>query len=67
MKKNIVGHMTMPKPSKKTVWRRLDLIPRLLCLLLALIIWLFVSNINANDPQPQNEVSEQVTVQDVSL
>lgn len=67
MKKNIVGHMMMPKSSPKTIWKRLDLFPRLLCLLLALIIWLFVSNINAKETQPHEEVSEQVTVQDISL
>ena len=45
MKKNIIGHMLAPKSTKRAKWQRLDLLPRLLCLLLAFIIWLLVVNV----------------------
>lgn len=41
--KNVVGHMTTPKHFSKGWFRKLDLLPRLLCLLLAAVIWLCVS------------------------
>ena len=59
MKKNIVGHMMAPKVSKKTLWKRLDLIPRLLCLLLALLVWLLVANAK-NDEKPADNGADQV-------
>lgn len=46
MKKNIVGHMKMSAVSPKTRFRRLDILPRVLCLLLAFLIWLTVTNVN---------------------
>lgn len=58
MKKNIVGHMMTPKVSKKTFWKRLDLIPRLLCLLLALLVWLLVANAK-NVEKPTDGNSDQ--------
>lgn len=60
MKKNIVGHMTMPKESKMTKFKRLDLFPRLLCILLALLVWLLVVNVQDlkkdQDPLQTNPV-----------
>ena len=47
MKKNIVGHMLAPKSTKRARWKKLDLIPRILCLILALIVWLLVANVTA--------------------
>ena len=58
MKKRIVDHMMMPKPSKKARWKRLDLIPRLLCLLLALLIWLLVVNTKKEDAPVENPSAE---------
>ena len=49
MKKNIVGHMTAPRETKTSFFRRLDILPRILCLLLALLIWLFVVNVSDED------------------
>ena len=46
MKKNVIGHMTVSRTSSKTRLRRLDLFPRILCLLLAFLIWLTVANVN---------------------
>ena len=64
MKKNIVGHMMMPKTSKKTIWERLDLLPRLLCLLLALVIWLLVVNTSRSE-QPASDSATQTVTQTV--
>lgn len=41
-KKNVIGHMTTSKNFSKGWFRKLNLLPRLLCLLLAVIIWLLV-------------------------
>ena len=41
-KKNVVGHMTASKKSTKGWFQKLNLLPRLLCLLLAVVIWLCV-------------------------
>ena len=44
MKKNAVGHMVAAKEPVSTRVRRWNLFPKLLCLLLALLIWLVVVN-----------------------
>lgn len=60
MKKNVVGHMIAPKETKKSFWRRLDLFPRILCLLLALLIWLFVVNIYDENQSASTSAPETV-------
>lgn len=45
-KKNVIGHMTVPKTPSNRWYRRFGLIPRLVCLLLAALIWLFIVNAN---------------------
>ncbi len=42
-KKNVIGHMTASKQFSKGWFRKLDLLPRFLCLLLAVVIWLCVA------------------------
>lgn len=42
MKKNVVGHMMAEKEPILAKIRRWNIIPKLLCLLLALLIWLLV-------------------------
>ena len=42
MKKNVVGHMMAEKEPILAKFRRWNIIPKLLCLLLALLIWLLV-------------------------
>ncbi len=52
-KKEIVVHMTAPKQGKVGFVRRMHLIPILLCLLAAIVIWLFVVNLkNPTVPDP---------------
>lgn len=57
MKKNVVGHMMAAKEPVKAKLRRWDLIPRLLCLLLALLIWLLIVNLNDKNDKVSNEGS----------
>ncbi len=49
MKKNIVGHMMKPKESAGSFFRSLNILPRLICLLLALAIWLLIVNLDPNE------------------
>lgn len=44
-KKDVIGHMTAPKEGKIHFLKRIQLVPLLLCLLAAIIIWLFVVNL----------------------
>lgn len=64
MKKKIVGHMMMPKENKMTKFKRLDLLPRLLCILIALLVWLLVVNVQDlkkdQDPLKNNPVEELI-------
>ena len=49
MKKNVVGHMATPKESALSRFRQLNILPRLLCLLLALVIWLIIVNLDTHE------------------
>lgn len=42
MKKNAVGHMMAPKETAKNRFRRWDILPRLCCLLLAILLWILI-------------------------
>lgn len=42
MKKHVIGHMEAPKKREGSWLRRSQLIPQLICLLLAFLIWLAV-------------------------
>lgn len=44
MKKNAIGHMMAPKETVKKRLRHWDILPRLFCLLLALLLWLLIVN-----------------------
>lgn len=46
-KKKIVGHMMAPEESVVSRVRRWQILPRLWCLILALLIWLAVVNLNS--------------------
>ena len=48
MKRNIIRDMTAPKGTKKTWAQRWDLVPRVLCLLLALLLWLVVEDVSSH-------------------
>lgn len=57
MKKNIVGHMMKPKESAGSFLRSLNIIPRVVCLLLALAIWLLIVNLNPSEKNGETEQS----------
>lgn len=47
-KKNVIGHMEASKAHSVGWFRRLGILPRLICLLLAILIWLVVVNVTAD-------------------
>ena len=57
-KKNVVGHMVASKTASKNWFRRLKLLPRLVCLLVAVVIWLLIVNLigagNSEIPEEPN-------------
>lgn len=58
-KKKIVGHMMAPEESVVSRVRRWQILPRLWCLILALLIWLAVVNLNsaeADKERGQNDL-----------
>ena len=58
MKKNVVGHMMTPKVSKKTKFKSLGIFSRLLCLLIAIVVWLLVVNIQGEGTSNTDEQSK---------
>ena len=60
MKKNIIGHMVAPSETRKGLFDKLDLVPRIICLLLALLIWLFVVNVYEDHQSAQTSAPEAV-------
>ena len=57
MKKNAVGHMMLPKENAKSLLRRSHIIPKLLCLLCAIVIWLLIVNFMPTDNRNDNNQS----------
>lgn len=55
MKKNVIGHMTAPRESVGGRLRRWDVFPRLICVLLALVIWLLIVNVQKEAPKAAEE------------
>lgn len=52
-KKEIIVHMTAPKETRVGFLKRIQLLPALICLLAAVVIWLFVVNLGGrNTPDP---------------
>ena len=52
MKKNALVRMSSPTESVGSRFRKLNILPKLLCLLLAVILWLAVVNVtNQNAPE----------------
>lgn len=49
MKKNVVGHMATPKESALSRFRQLNILPRIICLLLAMVIWLIIVNLDTHE------------------
>ena len=63
MKKNAVGHMVAAKEPVGTRLQRWHLVPKLLCLILALLIWLVVVNVeNCNPPTAEDDNAESAAL-----
>ena len=61
MKKNVIGNLIAPKQREKSFFKRWDVLPRILCLVLALIVWLLVVNFQAPAASEQSENSVEIT------
>ena len=57
MKKNAVGHMMLPKENATSFLRRSHILPKLLCLLSAIVIWLLIVNLAPTDHRNDNNPS----------
>ena len=57
MKKNAIGHMMLPKESAASWLRRSHLLPKLLCLLSAIVIWLVLVNLLPTEPHDTKQPS----------
>ena len=62
MKKNVVGHMMAAKEPVAAKLRRWCILPRIICFLLALLIWLTIVNLETRYEDEQTPESGE-TVQ----
>lgn len=61
MKKNALGHMNLPSETVGSKLRRWMVMPRLICVLLALVIWLAVTQLSpASDKKEEAKASAGV-------
>ena len=65
MKKNAVGRVLLQKESGKKRVSALHLPARFLCLLLALVIWLAIVNLNDFSEEQDSSSEEEVTEETV--
>lgn len=56
-KKNVIGHMIASKEASQGWFRRLNILPRVLCLLFAVLIWLLVVNMVPSDRRESQEIN----------
>lgn len=66
MKKNIIGHMTTPREGAIGRLKRWGIIPKIVCLLLALLVWLLIVNVTEYktfDLKPTARVTETAGVE----
>ena len=61
MKKNIVGHMTTPREGTVKTLKRWGIVPKLLCLLLALAIWLLIVDVTEQKAYDRYPTSAKTT------
>ena len=55
--KNVVGNMVASKNAPRGWFRRLNILPIVICLLTAVLIWLLVVNMTPSDRHEKPEVS----------
>lgn len=61
-KRKIVGHMMAPEESVVSRVRRWQILPRFWCLVLALLLWLVVVNINAAGSEKDRQQNDPPAV-----
>lgn len=66
MKKNAIEHMTAPKESAKSKLQKLNLIPRILCLCLAVFLWLLIVNMEKQDNSNEKETDNPYEITEVT-
>jgi hypothetical protein len=54
--KNVIGHIVASKNAPQGWFRRLNILPRVLCLLAAILIWLLVVNMTPSDRYEEPDV-----------
>lgn len=64
-KKNIIGRMTAPKEGVGGWFRRTQIIPRLLCLLLAVLIWLTVGNLTRKTRNQEPDAMDDIAWEEI--
>lgn len=52
-KKNVIGHMTVPKESVGGWFRKWGILPRFICLVVAVLLWLLVANLLSTKAEAQ--------------
>lgn len=60
-KKDVIGHMTVSKEGQPHFLKRIQLLPLLVCLLIAVLIWLLVANIEQSGQEPELLPTSAVT------
>ncbi len=65
MKKNAIGHMMAKKEPMGKRIRRLGILPMIVCLLVAFVLWLAVYDINHDKSDTPNTAGQDAAVQAV--
>ncbi len=66
MKKNAIGHMTAPKESAKSRFQKLNILPRFLCICLAIFLWLLIINTEKKENDNEKETDNPYEITEVS-
>ena len=64
MKKFAIGHMHPEKRGFLSFWKRIHIVQLLLCLVLAVILWLLVVNLGASTTQADTQAELSRTASD---
>ena len=62
MKKNAIGHRVAAREDSAHKLSRWRILPKILCLLLALVVWLAITQLTDNGEAEEPQDSETVTV-----
>lgn len=62
MKKNAIGHMVAAREKTAHKLSRWRILPKILCLLIALVVWLAVTQLQSNDGEGASSAQESAVV-----